>query len=229
MSHIHLPDGVIPVFWWVAGYIVMIAMLSFSLWMTKRVDVRKKVPLLGIIAALMLIGMSIPLGIIPYHINFAILAGMLLGPWLGFIAAFVVNLFLALIGHGGITVLGLNTLTVGSEAVFGAFLFRLFRRLTGRIPVAAFIATMFALLISVSLMIGIVAVSRTSPTFLVREYKENSANVPAPKTASTISLRRFVYIVVPLAIPGILIESTMMALMTGFIIKTRPDMLERRK
>lgn len=217
----------IPVFWWVLGYVLMAGILTLSLRITKNIDARKKVPLLGIVAALMLIGMSVPLGFVPYHINFAVLAGILLGPWLGFISAFVVNLFLALIGHGGITVVGLNTLTVGSEAISGFYFFSLLKKLTKSLPVAAFIATVLALSISLSLIIGIVALSQTNPVRIVQELREKTParqlNVVAQKPF--ISLKKFIVIVVPLAIPGILIEATVMFLVVGFISRVRPDML----
>ena len=51
--------------------------------------------------------------------NFAALAGMMLGPALSFVSVFVVNLILALLGHGGITAVGINTLTIGIEAALG--------------------------------------------------------------------------------------------------------------
>ena len=31
MSHLHIPDGVLPVWFWLAGYIIAGAMVSFSL------------------------------------------------------------------------------------------------------------------------------------------------------------------------------------------------------
>ena len=44
---------------------------------------------------------------------------MMLGPALSFVSVFVVNLILALLGHGGITAVGINTLTIGIEAALG--------------------------------------------------------------------------------------------------------------
>jgi cobalt/nickel transport system permease protein len=52
-----------------------------------------------------------------YHVNLSVVAGILLRPSLGFLAAFITNLMLAFSGQG-ITVIGLNTLLLGSEAVW---------------------------------------------------------------------------------------------------------------
>ena len=50
--------------------------------------------------------------------NFAA-PGMMHGPALSFVSVFVVNLILALLGHGSITAVGINTLTIGIEAALG--------------------------------------------------------------------------------------------------------------
>jgi cobalt/nickel transport system permease protein len=53
----------------------------------------------------------------------------------------VVNVILALFGHGGITVIGLNTLTLSVEGILAYFFFRLFWRGLKRLSLAAFLAT----------------------------------------------------------------------------------------
>ena len=72
----------------------------------------------------MLVGMSTEFVPIAYHINLTVLAGIIVGPAMGFLAAFIVDLILALFGHGGITVVGLNTLIVGAECALGSLIFR---------------------------------------------------------------------------------------------------------
>lgn len=63
-------------------------------------DIRRKIPFIGVVGALMLIFMSIPLGFIPVHLSLAVLCGILAGPELGFTAVFAVNTILSLMGHG---------------------------------------------------------------------------------------------------------------------------------
>ena len=121
-------------------------------------DMVKKIPLLGAVSAAMLVAMSLEILPLAYHINLSVVAGILLGPALGFLAAFIANLMLALMGHGGITVIGLNTLLLGSEAVLGHTLFYLFKN---RIPVfwRAVTATVLTLFMTTLALICIVAVS----------------------------------------------------------------------
>ena len=47
-------------------------------------DMSRKIPLLGVVAALMLVGMSTEFVPIAYHVNLAVLAGIIVGPAMGF-------------------------------------------------------------------------------------------------------------------------------------------------
>jgi len=158
MSHIHLPDGVIPFIWWFGGYI---AALFVAVLVLRRIDkdsIRRKIPIAAVMAAVMLITMSVPLGFIPFHLNLSALAGILMGPGLGFVIAFVVNVFMAMMGHGGITVIGLNTLIIGVEAVLA---FLIFSSLSGKLlkSLSSGISVSLALIVSISLMIAVVGLS----------------------------------------------------------------------
>ncbi|MCL6473109.1 MAG: energy-coupling factor ABC transporter permease [Firmicutes bacterium] len=226
MSHIHLPDGVIPVFWWVIGYIITAAMLAFSFYRTESMGLRRKIPLLGIMSALMLIGQSIPLGFIPFHLNLAILSGIVLGPWLGFIAVFITNLFLAFLGHGGITVVGLNTVIVGTEAILGYLLFNAFRRILVPLPFAAATAVILALIFSITLMVGVVSLSNINPAMVLSERLEGLRRIQAPEARPSISIPRFVIIIAPFAVIGIAIESVVTGLIIRFIEKVRPEIID---
>ena len=159
MSHIHIPDGVLSADWWLAGYILTAFFLLVSVKRLEGKDVRSKVPYLGVVGALMLITMSIPLGVIPFHINLTVLVGILAGPSLGFLAVFIVNLFLSFLGHGGITVVGINTMILGSEIFLGYYLFKGLRRLF-KDKMAVGMTTVVTLLISSVLMLGVVGISQ---------------------------------------------------------------------
>ena len=123
MSHIHIPDGVLPLWIVLLGWAVAAVMVGLSVWRL-RGDASRRVPLLGVMAALMLVSMSTEIVPIAYHLNLSVLAGIVLGPAYGVLAALIVNFVLALFGHGGITVVGLNTVVVGSETVIGSLLFK---------------------------------------------------------------------------------------------------------
>ncbi len=167
MSHIHIPDGVLPVWLIAAGWVGAAVAVGLATRSLAGPESRRQVPLLGVFAALMLVGMStefIPIG---YHVNLTVVTGIILGPALGVIAAFVVDLILALFGHGGITVVGLNTLIIGAECALGWLLFRaLYRAFARRVTsvgILAGVTTVVTLLCTTLLLLGIVAVGNAAP------------------------------------------------------------------
>ncbi len=154
MSHIHIPDGTMPIEFWLTGYIFTIAILAFVVKTIDKEKVKKIIPYTGVAAALMLISMSVPIFVVPIHISLAVLIGILLGPKLGILVAFIVSMILALFGHGGITIVGLNTLIMSVEIVVGAYVFR---GIGLKKPVfASVMATILGVLVSLVLMVGIV-------------------------------------------------------------------------
>lgn len=161
MSHLHIPDGVLPTWLWVAGWMVTLIAVGVAGRLAERTDVRRKVPLLAIVSALMLVAMSSEVVPLAYHVNLTVIGGVLLGGPLSIIAAFIVEVVLAMLGHGGITVLGLNTVVIASEMLLGAALFRGLVTLLGRqrIRPAAFLATVLTLATTTLVVVGIVAFS----------------------------------------------------------------------
>jgi cobalt/nickel transport system permease protein len=166
MSHIHIPDGVLPVWLWGLGWVVALVAVTVAGLVAGRTDARRKVPLLGVIAAVMLVAMSSEIVPIAYHLNFTVAAGILLGPVLSVIAAFIVQVVLAMLGHGGVTVIGLNSLMVGTEMVVGWTLFHLLVHLfsRGRAGLASGTATVLTLALTTTLLVGIVWIGGTAAT-----------------------------------------------------------------
>jgi cobalt/nickel transport system permease protein len=167
MSHIHIPDGILPLWLVAAGWVVTLALLFLASRRLSGPEMGRKIPLLGVMAAVMLVGMSTEFVPIAYHVNLTVLAGIIVGPAMGFLVAFIVNLILALFGHGGITVVGLNTLIIGAECAMGYYIFRaLYRLLQPRIKSVAApagVAVIVTLFISTMMLIGIVALSNVDP------------------------------------------------------------------
>jgi cobalt/nickel transport system permease protein len=154
MSHIHIPDGIIPLYIWIPAYLITFGIIFLISKSINKDHVKKLLPLTGVMAALMLIGMSVPLVIIPVHLSLAVLTGILIGPKLGFIVVFVVSLILATFGHGGFTIVGINSLVIGSEVFIGSMLFKLLGRKRKLIGVV--ISTVIALIVSIALMFSVV-------------------------------------------------------------------------
>jgi cobalt/nickel transport system permease protein len=218
MTHMHIPDGVLPVWLWILGFIIMAGALGFCVVRLKTMDLRKKIPLLGAVSAVMLVAMNLEIFPLSYHINLSVVAGILLGPSLGFLAAFITNFILALMGHGGVTVIGLNTLLLGSEAVLGHIFFFLFKK---RLPVfwSAAVATLLTLFITTITLIGIVAVSHIDPD-IVRHGAEHGT-----VQEREITITRFATIVLSLGTIGWLIEAFITGTVVRFISHVKPELL----
>ncbi|MHB8170902.1 MAG: energy-coupling factor ABC transporter permease [Thermincolia bacterium] len=227
MSHLHIPDGVIPIIWLVIGLAVAIGLLALSVYKLRHEDLRKQVPKLGIISAFILVVMSIPLGPLPFHLNLTVFAGIILGPWLGFIAVFIVNLMLGLLGHGGLTVIGLNTLAVGSEVFIGCLLFSWLKKALGPINGAG-VTTAVTLVMSSLIMLGIVGVVTANPLEYVEVEEFPTWLVGAAAMAhggATISLSKLASIIMPVTLLGALLESMAVIGLVRFLTKVRPDIL----
>jgi cobalt/nickel transport system permease protein len=251
LSHIHIPDGVLPIWLVTAGWALTVALLALVSWRLRRGDTGRQLPLLGVMAAVMLVGMSTEIAPIAYHTNLSVLAGIVLGPLLGFLAAFIVNLILALFGHGGITVVGLNTLVVGTEAALGYYLYRgiwsMLKNRNRSPALAAGITTAVALILSTLLMIGIVGLSDVGPSaqvaaslpetlsfqnplehgFIASEWSEAGGHVTIP-SAPTVDILTFARLVIVFGILGWVIESLLTGAIVGFVYRVRPDLVGGR-
>ncbi len=247
MSHIHLPDGILPLWVVLLGWLVTAGILAGLLWYLRRnpAELTGRIARLGVVAAVMMVGMSLEVVPIAYHFNLSVLAGILLGPAAGFLAAFVVVSMLALFGHGGITVVGLNTLVIGTEVALGSLLFRAFSAGLRVSPFwRAFLATVLALAVSTTLMVGIIGVSRINPAeqspratvafsnpFEAGLFRVEVLNGEGHEEAEALELDlpRFAAVVYGLGAAGWVLEG----LLTGFIVRylsqVRPDLLAARR
>jgi len=114
-SVMHIPDGFLDPITIVITYIVFIVFLVFSLSKIKRIE-REMISLSIVLAAgifvAQMLNWPIPGGTSLHFVGGA-LAGILLGPYLGFFTLFLVLLVQCLVFHdGGITALGANVLNM---------------------------------------------------------------------------------------------------------------------
>ncbi len=236
MSHIHLPDGILPVWLWVLGYLVTIAAGFVLFRLSRKEEVTKKLPLLGMMAAVMVLGASVEIVPIAYHVNLMVISGILLGPSLIFLAIFVVNVILALFGHGGITVIGLNTLILSIEGILGYLFFRLLWKLWKRLAPAAFLASFLALFLSTVSMIGVVSLGIPHYEALMHQgegegifefkfFKGDDHPHTPPKEQGEVHLGRFATVVLSLGCLGWILEGIITTFILRYINRLKPDLL----
>ncbi len=248
MSHLHIPDGVLPLWLIALGWLLSGALLLLVSRRLGSAQRGRQLPLLGVMAAVMLVGMSTEIVPIAYHTNLSVLAGIVLGPSLGLLAAFIVNLILALFGHGGITVVGLNALVVGVEAALGYYLFRaawsLLRPRHRSPAIAAGLATVFTLLLSTTLMVAVVGLPNLDPSapvaahteglsfrnpfehgFVVSELVAVEAGHEGEVATASLDLLTFAKLVFVLALAGWALEAVLTGAIVGFVYRVRPDLV----
>ena len=238
MSHIHIPDGILPLWILILGWLLTSLFLFLSLKRIKKEDVSQKLPYVGMVSALMIIAMMIELVPIAYHLNFSVLAGIILGPSLAFISVFIVDMIIAMFGHGGITVVGLNSLVIGLEAVSGFYLFNIFlsifKNRNSRFY-SAIIATICGLILSTILMIGFISVTNVPVLNKVNSITvklDNSDKIHTSVVNNSherkINIYRFTKTILLMSTIGWLLESLMSGFIIKYLYKINPQILTRR-
>ena len=190
-------------------------------------------------AAAMILGASVEIIPIAYHVNLTVISGILVGPSLIFLVTFVANTILAMFGHGGITVIGLNTLIFSVEGILGYFLFHLLWKMTKRVAVATFIATFLSLIVSTFSMIGVVGLGTSHFEELIHQEgngiigfefgKEKEGHEGEVGPEKEVNLKRFIAIVLPLGFIGWMMEGVITSLIARYIYRIRPDLLRLEK
>ena len=222
MTHLHIADGVLPVALWLAGLVLaagIVALVSFH----HRRDRADRLTQLAGLAAVMLLAMAIPFGPLG-HLSFAPLVGILLGPGLGFVASALVNAILALLGHGGITVVGLNACVLGAGTASARPLFRAARGRFAPGPSAA-IAVVGSGLVSVLALWVVLVLAGLEPGALggaAEAAHDGHAHGAAEAVAAT---GRFVALASPFWVLGLAAEAVMSAGFVGFLSRVRPELL----
>lgn len=239
MSHIHIPDGVLPLWLVILGYVVIGIYLIFLSFYLKKSARNKKIALVGVMAALMLIAMTIEIIPPAYHINLAVLSGIILGPFLSVAAIFISNIILGFLGHGGISVIGLNTIVVAVEAVAGFWFFKFLCSRIKNIFITTFIAAFLALFISAWSSIGIIYLGvgniqeiyhkHTHSTEVVNDhYSETKKHneLDYSMDHSEFNLAKFITMILALGLLGWIIEAFVTAFIVNYIKQLRPDIIE---
>ncbi|ASC71128.1 Cobalt uptake substrate-specific transmembrane region [Halomicronema hongdechloris C2206] len=212
----HIPDGILPAQVCAGGY----AMTGLATWYALRQinhkpDPTAEIPKGALLTAAFFVASSIYIPIPPASVHL-ILNG-LLGVMLGYFAfpAILIGLFFQAIvlGHGGLTTLGVNAVMMGIPAVLAYHLFRLHDHFDRRLP-ARWSLAIFAFL-GGGLGLGITALSFFTLVVATVPADFDSA---AEKTAIVGLLLTH--------LPLIGIEGVFTALLVLFLQRVKPELLK---
>ena len=228
MTHLHLPDGALPWWLWLPGLVVA-GVVLWAVSRRHRHDGADRLALLATMSALMLAAMTVPLGPLGYHLSLAPVVGMLLGSGLAFVAAAVVNGILALLGHGGISVVGINILILGTAASLGRWIYLWLAPRRGTVWAAALAATVAhagALLVYLA-VVGAAGVAPNPGVAHAHEIVAAGAVADGAILWREVLTRlgKFALLSLPFWIVGTVIESLVAGGIMGFIARVSPSLL----
>jgi cobalt/nickel transport system permease protein len=210
MSHLHVPDGLLPAWLWGAGLALSLVLLMNA----TRTATPQQLAYRSALGGLMLAAMAIPLGPLDYHLTLAGPLGVLLGAAGALQVAFIANAILALMGHGGLTTVGLNTLILATAAAVASPSYRwLARRARPALAMALATAAGQVVAGAVWLVVSLVALRVGGPDLA------HQAELPG--------LRWFAGISGVLWVVGILVEAMVGAGLASFLARVHPALLPR--
>lgn len=212
MAHIHLEDGALSPAWVLLWWAVAAALIALALMSLRREAVSVRRLTIGAMCAA--VGIAVFMVTIPVfggvHLNLTPLIGILAGPAVGGVAALVINLFSAAVGHGGWGMIGVNTVINVSEVFLGYYAYRILRlRLKTERFWSGFSAATLALVATAIVVVVIISIAGIQDSHL--EEEETAHNLVVVAAAN----------IVVAVIEGIVTGYVVM-----FIGRIRPDLLE---
>jgi cobalt/nickel transport system permease protein len=207
MSHLHIPDGVLPVLLWAPGLGLALLLLALGARALRGAS-PQRLAYQSALGALVLAAMAVelPLGPLDYHLTLVGPVGVLLGAASVFQVVFVASAILALVGHGGLTVVGLNALVLGAGGALARPVYVMCARRRGP-PVALAAATAVTQMVSGALWLALMAAAM-------------HVQAVGPHRVKLVAGVAF-----PLYLAGIMIESVVAFGVARFIARVRPDLL----
>ena len=218
MSHLHIPDGILPAVLWIPGLLLMMLLLFWSA-RGSHTGGTRLVAFQSALGGIMLAVMALPVPItaFDYCMTLAGPIGVLIGARPAFQVSFVVTLILALLGQGGFTVIGLNTLVLAAGAMLARPLYMSTVRALGparAMAVATAISQLFStlcwaalLLLSVQLTPDAVGDHEVRHSLIIVWHRVGAA------------------IVIPLLLLAVALEAMLGYGLAHFLDRVRPDLL----
>lgn len=158
----HISDGVLPLPVVVGGWIITIILLAVTLrWAGKDGDIAKEIPKLSVLTSAFFVASLIHIDIPPSsaHLILNGLLGIILGP-LCYVAMFIgLTLQALLFQHGGLTVIGVNTLNIGIPGLICYLTFLAGYRRKISLPVLGGLCCGLAVLLTVVCLVTVLVIS----------------------------------------------------------------------
>lgn len=214
----HIPDGVLPVQVCVGGYAIASGVTWYALrQINKTSNPPEEIPKAALFAAAFFVGSSINVPVPPASVHL-VLNG-LLGALLGWYAwpAILIGLFLqaVLLGHGGLTTLGVGAVMMGVPALVAAQIFQLRYRL-GKPLSQAWSVGLFGFLAGA---IGLALAALIFFGLLVFTIPSNLDAATEQAALTTLMVAH---------IPLMLLEGLFTLMLSLFLLRTKPELLENR-
>ncbi|MEB3230943.1 MAG: cobalt transporter CbiM [Leptolyngbyaceae bacterium] len=217
----HVPDGILPAQVSAVGYAIATPFIGYALRTINRstspVEVNRTIPKAALLTATFFVASSLYIPIPPFGSVHLLMNG-LLGAMLGYYAvpAIVIGLFFQalLIGHGGYLSLGINVLLMGIPAILAHHIFQLRHRFLPRFnrqtvyAVFGTLAGCIGILGSALIFFGVVIMT-----------------IPADINAATE--RTAIYVLMLMHLPIALLEGAFTASFIVFLLRTKPELVER--
>ncbi len=218
MSHLHIPDGILPPVLWIWG-LILTGLLLFVSARASRSAGPRQVAFQSALGGIMLAVMAIPVPItaFDYCMTLAGPVGVLLGAGPAFQVSFVVTLILALLGQGGFTVIGLNPLVLGLGAILARPLYLSLVRRLGP-PRAMAVATAVSQLFSTVCWGALLMLS-------VRLTPDAAGIHEVEHTLIEVWHRVGAAVVIPMLIAAVALEALLGYGLAHFLERVRPDLL----
>jgi cobalt/nickel transport system permease protein len=213
MTHLHIADGVLPPWLWASGLVLALVIAGLASF-ARRHERADRLALLAALSAVMLAAMSIPLGPLG-HLSLAPVVGILLGSGAGFLAALLVNAILALLGHGGLTVVGLNALVLGASTSAARPVYLFVRRWCTPSSAGAIAAAISNTLSIAALCVVLLLAARGDHPLAME-------NAPA---GAVRNVGRFALYSSPFWALGLVAEAIVASSVLAFLARVRPELL----
>lgn len=213
----HIPDGLLPASVCVAGYAITGGVTWVALkQINKTSNPQVEVPKAALLAAAFFVGSSLSLPVPPVSVHLVLngLLGIVLG-WYAWPAILIGLLLQAiLLGHGGVTTLGVHAVMMGIPALLAGQLFQQRQHLGKSLPpkvalgLFSFVAGALGVGISVLIFLALVVFAM-------------------PSTLDQSAERGFLTALMVGHIPLIFLEGIFAVLLCFFLLRVKPELLER--